>query len=63
MGTEWGESEWNHLPVFKEDPDTLLDSWGRGRPMIIGGIGMVIAMMLIGVIMKTKGGSNIHLST
>lgn len=32
-----------------------IDVWGRRRPMIIGALGMGIAMMLIGVIMKTKG--------
>ena len=32
-----------------------IDTWGRRKPMIIGAIGMGISMMLIGVIMKTKG--------
>lgn len=32
-----------------------IDSWGRRRPMVIGAIGMGISMMLIGVIMVTKG--------
>ncbi|KAL3703128.1 hypothetical protein TMatcc_010316 [Talaromyces marneffei ATCC 18224] len=32
-----------------------IDSWGRRRPMILGGIGMGISMMLLGVIMRTKG--------
>ncbi|KAH8817380.1 general substrate transporter [Xylogone sp. PMI_703] len=32
-----------------------MDKWGRRIPMIIGGVGMGIAMMLIGVLMKTKG--------
>jgi len=32
-----------------------MDSWGRRKPMVIGGIGMGISMMLIGVLMKTTG--------
>jgi MFS family permease len=32
-----------------------IDTWGRRRPMVIGAIGMGISMMLIGVIMATKG--------
>jgi MFS family permease len=32
-----------------------IDTWGRRRPMVIGAIGMGISMMLIGVIMVTKG--------
>jgi MFS family permease len=32
-----------------------IDVWGRRKPMIIGALGMGISMMLIGVIMKTKG--------
>lgn len=33
----------------------LMDTWGRRTPIVIGGVGMAISMMLIGVIMKTKG--------
>jgi hypothetical protein len=43
------------LNIFTLPNMYYMDSWGRRRPMIIGGIGMGIAMMLIGVIMKTKG--------
>lgn len=32
-----------------------IDSWGRRKPMVIGGIGMGISMLLIGVIMVAKG--------
>ncbi|KAJ5520821.1 hypothetical protein N7463_001274 [Penicillium fimorum] len=32
-----------------------IDRWGRRTPMIIGGIGMGISMMIIGVLMKTMG--------
>ncbi|KAH8812732.1 general substrate transporter [Xylogone sp. PMI_703] len=32
-----------------------IDSWGRRKPMVIGGIGMAVSMLLIGVIMVTKG--------
>jgi hypothetical protein len=32
-----------------------MDKWGRRIPMIIGGFAMGICMMLIAVIMKTKG--------
>jgi hypothetical protein len=36
-----------------------MDKWGRRIPMIIGGIGMGVSMMIIGVLMKTQG---IHLA-
>ncbi|OBT39592.1 hypothetical protein VE00_10554 [Pseudogymnoascus sp. WSF 3629] len=32
-----------------------MDKWGRRNPMIIGGIGMGVSMMIIGVLMKTQG--------
>lgn len=32
-----------------------MDKWGRRKPMIIGGIGMGVSMMIIGVLMKTLG--------
>lgn len=32
-----------------------MDKWGRRKPMIIGGIGMGVSMMVIGVLMKTLG--------
>ena len=35
-----------------------MDTWGRRTPMVIGGAGMGISMMLIGTIMKTKGNLN-----
>ena len=50
------------LNIFTLPNMYYMDSWGRRRPMIIGGIGMGIAMMLIGVIMKTKGEPYIPLS-
>lgn len=49
------------LNIFTLPNMYYMDSWGRRRPMIIGGVGMGIAMMLIGVIMKTKGERNIPL--
>ncbi|KAL1964869.1 hypothetical protein VTN77DRAFT_6371 [Rasamsonia byssochlamydoides] len=43
------------LNVFTLPDMYFMDKWGRRVPMIIGGFGMGVAMMLIGVIMKTKG--------
>lgn len=43
------------LNVFTWPDMYFMDTWGRRKPMVIGGFGMGIAMMLIGVIMKTKG--------
>lgn len=43
------------LNVFTLPDMYYMDIWGRRTPMIIGGVGMGISMMLIGVIMKTKG--------
>lgn len=43
------------LNVFTLPNMYWMDKWGRRKPMIIGGVGMGIAMMLIGVIMKTEG--------
>ncbi|KAL1987930.1 hypothetical protein VTN96DRAFT_1914 [Rasamsonia emersonii] len=43
------------LNVFTLPDMYYMDKWGRRIPMIIGGIGMGISMMLIGVIMKTEG--------
>jgi MFS family permease len=36
-----------------------MDKWGRRIPMIIGGVGMGISLMLIGLIMGVKGKSAI----
>jgi hypothetical protein len=43
------------LNVFTLPDMFYMDKWGRRIPMVIGGIGMGISMMLIGVIMKTCG--------
>ena len=43
------------LNVFTWPDIYLMDKLGRRIPMIIGGWGMGICMMLIGIIMKTKG--------
>ena len=43
------------LNVFVWPNMYWMDTWGRRRPMIIGGVGMGISMMLIGVLMVTKG--------
>ncbi|KAJ5107465.1 hypothetical protein N7456_004140 [Penicillium angulare] len=43
------------LNVFTWPNMYWMDTWGRRTPMVIGGAGMGTAMMLIGVIMKTKG--------
>jgi hypothetical protein len=34
-----------------------MDKWGRRIPMIIGGVGMGISMMIIGILMKAQGKS------
>lgn len=47
------------LNVFTLPDMYYMDKWGRRIPMIIGGFGMGIAMMLIGVIMKTMGMSRV----
>ncbi|KAJ5819013.1 hypothetical protein N7474_004604 [Penicillium riverlandense] len=43
------------LNVFTWPNMYYMDKWGRRNPMIIGGVGMAISMMLIGTIMKTMG--------
>lgn len=43
------------LNVFTWPNMYWMDTWGRRNPMVIGGVGMGISMMLIGTIMKTKG--------
>ena len=43
------------LNVFTLPNMYWMDTWGRRKPMVIGALGMAISMMLIGVIMKTKG--------
>ncbi|KAL1968342.1 hypothetical protein VTN77DRAFT_1871 [Rasamsonia byssochlamydoides] len=43
------------LNIFTLPDMYYMDKWGRRIPMVIGGIGMGISMMLIGVIMKTEG--------
>ncbi len=43
------------LNIFTLPNMYWMDSWGRRKPMVIGGIGMGISMMLIGVLMKTMG--------
>ena len=43
------------LNVFVWPDMYWMDTWGRRIPMIIGGVGMGISMMLIGIIMKTFG--------
>jgi hypothetical protein len=43
------------LNVFTLPDMFYMDKWGRRIPMIIGGFAMGICMMLIAVIMKTKG--------
>lgn len=45
------------LNVFTWINMWYIDVWGRRKPMIFGAVAMGIAMMLIGVIMKTKGTS------
>lgn len=43
------------LNIFTLPDMYFMDKWGRRVPMIIGGFGMGVSMMLIGVIMKTMG--------
>lgn len=43
------------LNVFTWPSMYYMDTWGRRIPMVIGGWGMGISMMLIGVLMRTKG--------
>ncbi|KAJ5212470.1 uncharacterized protein N7498_004116 [Penicillium cinerascens] len=43
------------LNVFTWPSMFYMDKWGRRTPMVIGGIGMGISMMLIGTLMKTTG--------
>ncbi|KAJ5307460.1 hypothetical protein N7476_008116 [Penicillium atrosanguineum] len=43
------------LNIFTWPNMFYMDTWGRRTPMVIGGVGMGISMMLIGTIMKTKG--------
>ena len=46
------------LNIFVWPDMYWMDTWGRRRPMIIGGVAMGISMMLIGTIMKTCGESS-----
>lgn len=48
------------LNVFTWPDMYYMDTWGRRTPMVLGGFGMGIAMMMIGVIMKTKGNKQCH---
>jgi MFS family permease len=43
------------LNIFTLPNMYYMDKWGRRTPMIIGGIGMGVSMMIIGVLMKTLG--------
>lgn len=43
------------LNIFTLPDMYYMDTWGRRKPMIVGGVGMGISMMLIGVLMRTKG--------
>lgn len=43
------------LNLFTYPNMYYMDTWGRRWPMIIGGVGMGISMMVIGVLMKTTG--------
>ena len=43
------------LNVFTWPNMYWMDSWGRRRPMIIGAVGMGVALMIIAVLMKTQG--------
>jgi MFS family permease len=45
------------LNLFTYPNMYYMDKWGRRMPMVIGGVGMGIAMMIIGVLMKTTGKS------
>jgi hypothetical protein len=46
------------LNIFTLPDMYYMDKWGRRIPMVIGGIGMGISMMLIGIIMKASGVSS-----
>ena len=43
------------LNIFTWPDMYFMDRWGRRIPMIIGGVGMGFSMMLIAILMKTKG--------
>ncbi|KAH0524368.1 hypothetical protein TsFJ059_006892 [Trichoderma semiorbis] len=43
------------LNVFTYPNMYYMDKWGRRWPMVIGGVGMGISMMIIGVLMKAYG--------
>ncbi|KAJ5606292.1 high affinity glucose transporter [Penicillium lagena] len=43
------------LNLFTYPNMYYMDTWGRRWPMVIGGVGMGISMMVIGVLMKTTG--------
>ncbi|KAL7953930.1 general substrate transporter [Trichoderma compactum] len=43
------------LNVFTYPHMYYMDKWGRRWPMVIGGVGMGISMMIIGVLMKAYG--------
>lgn len=43
------------LNVFTWPDMYWMDTWGRRIPMVVGGVGMGVSMMLIGVIMVTTG--------
>jgi uncharacterized membrane protein len=43
------------LNVFTYPNMYYMDKWGRRLPMVIGGVGMGISMMIIGVLMKAYG--------
>lgn len=43
------------LNIFTYPNMYYMDKWGRRWPMVIGGVGMGIAMLIIGVVMKTAG--------
>lgn len=43
------------LNVFTWPNMFYMDTWGRRTPMVVGGVGMGISMMLIGTLMKTTG--------
>jgi hypothetical protein len=43
------------LNLFTYPNMYYMDKWGRRIPMIIGGIGMGVSMMIIGVLMKAQG--------
>lgn len=43
------------LNLFTYPNMYYMDKWGRRIPMVIGGIGMGISMLIIGVVMRTAG--------